>query len=65
MSWSSDYQLVEGKNERLVSLCQQAGATKFLLGPAAQVYLDETDRFLTLYKAGLAGHTYLFKPMLE
>jgi len=42
ISWSRDYQLVEGKNERLVSLCQQAGATKFLLGPAAQVYLDET-----------------------
>jgi hypothetical protein len=42
ISWSSDYHLIEGKTERLVSLCQQAGATKFLLGPAAQVYLDET-----------------------
>ena len=42
ISWSSDYKLVDGKNERLVSLCQQAGATKFLLGPAAQDYLDET-----------------------
>jgi hypothetical protein len=42
ISWSSNYQLIEGKTERLVSLCQQAGATKFLLGPAAQVYLDET-----------------------
>jgi hypothetical protein len=42
ISWSSNYNLIEGKNERLVSLCQQAGAKKFLLGPAAQVYLDET-----------------------
>lgn len=42
ISWSSDYNLIEGKNERLVSLCQQAGARKFLLGPAAQNYLDES-----------------------
>ncbi len=42
ISWSSDFKLIEGKNERLISLCQQAGATKILLGPAAQVYLDET-----------------------
>lgn len=42
ISWSSDYNLIEGKNERLISLCQQAKATKFLLGPAAQDYLDES-----------------------
>jgi arginine decarboxylase len=26
---------------------------------------DEADRFLTLYKEGLAGYTYLLKPTLE
>ena len=41
ISWSSDFTLVEGKNERLISICKQAEATQFLLGPAAQVYLDE------------------------
>jgi arginine decarboxylase len=26
---------------------------------------DEADRFLTLYKEGLDGYTYLIKPTLE
>jgi len=38
---SSDYGLVEGKNERLIELCAQAGATRYLSGPAARGYLDE------------------------
>lgn len=42
LRWSSDYELVEGKTERLVSLCQQAGATRYLSGPAAQAYMDES-----------------------
>lgn len=41
ISWSMDYALVEGKTERLVSLCQQAGASVYLSGPKAQNYLDE------------------------
>ena len=41
MTCSSDYRLVEGRNEKLISICKQAEATQFLLGPAAQVYLDE------------------------
>ena len=41
ISWSMDYTVVEGKTERLVSLCQQAGATHYLSGPAARDYLDE------------------------
>ncbi|MFH1300606.1 MAG: WbqC family protein, partial [Planctomycetota bacterium] len=35
ISWSNDYYCVEGKTERLVSLCMQAGATEYLSGPAA------------------------------
>ncbi|WP_455894006.1 WbqC family protein [Pseudomonas palmensis] len=38
-SW--DYTLGEGKTERLVDLCQQAGATHYVSGPAARDYLDE------------------------
>jgi hypothetical protein len=42
LTWSSDYDLVPGKTERLVSLCQQAGATEYVSGPAAKNYLEET-----------------------
>jgi hypothetical protein len=41
ISWSMDYHLVEGKTERLVDLCVQAGATEYLTGGAAKGYLDE------------------------
>jgi len=42
VSWSMDYTIVDGKNERLISLCQQAGASHYLSGPAARTYLDES-----------------------
>lgn len=38
---SMDYELVDGKTERLVHLCRQAQATEYLSGPNARVYLDE------------------------
>ncbi|MBV6288748.1 WbqC family protein [Pseudomonas aegrilactucae] len=41
ISRSWDYALGEGKTERLVDLCQQAGATHYVSGPAARDYLDE------------------------
>jgi len=41
ISWSMDYDLVEGRNERLVDLCRQAGASEYLSGPSAKTYLDE------------------------
>lgn len=41
ITWSSDYQLSEGKTERLVSICRQAEATEYLSGPAAMDYIDE------------------------
>jgi len=43
LSWSMDYQIVEGKNERLISLCQQAGASRYISGPAAKSYADPTQ----------------------
>ncbi|WP_319797367.1 WbqC family protein [Nitrobacter sp.] len=36
-----DYQLIEGKTERLVSICQQASAAEYISGPAARSYLDD------------------------
>lgn len=38
-SW--DYNLTEGKSERLVNLCIQAEADVYISGPAAKDYLDE------------------------
>lgn len=39
LSWSMDYEMVEGKTERLVAICKQAGATSYLSGPAARDYI--------------------------
>ncbi len=39
-SW--DYTLIEGKTERLLDLCAQAGGTHYVSGPAARDYLDES-----------------------
>jgi len=41
-SWSMDYEQATGRNERLLSICKQAGATEYFSGPAARVYLDES-----------------------
>jgi hypothetical protein len=40
LSWSWDYQFQEGKTERLVSICRQAGAGVYLSGPSAAAYID-------------------------
>ncbi|MGW7773359.1 WbqC family protein [Pseudomonas machongensis] len=42
ISHSWDFRLGEGKSERLVDLCKQAGATDYVSGPAARDYLDES-----------------------
>lgn len=38
--WSWDYVLADGKTERLVDLCRQAGATVYISGPAARDYIQ-------------------------
>ena len=38
-SW--DYKMVDGKTERLVDLCVQAGATEYISGPSAKDYMEE------------------------
>jgi hypothetical protein len=37
-----DYKIVEGKNERLISICNESGATHYLTGPAARNYMDNS-----------------------
>ena len=39
-SW--DYELPEGKSERLAAICTQAGGTEYISGPAAQDYIDDS-----------------------
>lgn len=39
---SAAYQLVEGKTERLLDICRQAGASEYISGPAAAEYLETT-----------------------
>lgn len=54
ISRSWDYQLVEGKTERLADLCVQAGGTAYFSGPAAKHYVDET----VFEQAGVALHWF-------
>jgi hypothetical protein len=39
-SW--DYNLIDGKTERLATLCAQAGGTEYISGPAAKDYVVES-----------------------
>jgi hypothetical protein len=41
LSWSTDYDAAGTKTERLVSLCEAAGAGTYLSGPSAREYIDE------------------------
>ncbi len=62
------YEIVDGKTERLVSLCLQAGATEYVSGPAAREYIDPVlfhDAGITLsYKAysGYPEYPQVFPP---
>ncbi len=39
IAWSMDYDLAEGKTERLVALCRTVGAQRYISGPAAKDYI--------------------------
>ena len=41
LSWSMEYNLGEGKTERLVGICKQAGANEYISGPSAEDYIEE------------------------
>lgn len=42
ISHSWDYQLADGKTERLVDLCIKSGGNQYISGPAAKDYIDES-----------------------
>jgi len=42
ITWSMDYGIIDGKNERLIDLCKKSGASEYLSGPAAKDYMDLT-----------------------
>jgi hypothetical protein len=42
LSWSMDYEVQQGKNESLISICRQSNATHYLSGPAAKDYINES-----------------------
>jgi hypothetical protein len=42
LSWSADYELPKGKNDRLIGICQQVNGAVYLSGPSARSYLDES-----------------------
>jgi len=59
ISWSMDYELKEGKTERLVGLCQSAGGTYYLSGPAAKDYIVDSvfkDAGITLAYMDYSGY---------
>lgn len=68
-SW--DYLLIDGKTERLVSLCEQASATHYTSGPAAKNYLDEAlfiekDIQLTWFSySGYSEYPQLWGPFIH
>lgn len=40
LRWSMEYAAGEGRSEKLLAICLQSGATRYLSGPAAKGYLD-------------------------
>jgi hypothetical protein len=42
LTWSMDYRVCEGRTERLIELCRQAGASRYVSGPRAKDYMDES-----------------------
>jgi hypothetical protein len=56
---SSDYELADGKSERLARLTQQAGGSIYVSGPSARDYLDEklfSDRGLQVEWFDYSGY---------
>jgi hypothetical protein len=39
--WSSEFELLDGQTEKLLSICKQCNAEVYLSGPAAKNYFDE------------------------
>ena len=70
-SWSIDYEIIEGKTEKLIHFCQQAGATEYLSGPAAKDYIDENlfqeagIKLTFMEYSGYPEYSQLFPPFVH
>ena len=65
ITWASDYRPGDGRMQRLVDLCQQAGATEYLSGPSARGYIDETlftEAGIDLHFADYSGYPEYAQP---
>lgn len=60
ISNSLDYLLIEGKTERLLDLCLQAGGSDYISGPAAKDYIEE--RFFDEHGVKLTWFDYTGYP---
>ena len=59
ISQSTDYNLGNGKTERLVDLCMQTNATHYISGPSAKGYIDKNlfdDKKITLEWMDYSGY---------
>ncbi len=54
LRWSNDFELPEGKTERLVHICKELNGTEYYTGPAAKNYMDES----LFEKEGISVHYY-------
>ena len=43
LRWSTEFEKRNSKTERLVDICKAVGATRYLTGPSAKGYLDESQ----------------------
>lgn len=61
LSNSWDYALADDRNERLASICAQAGAQIYVSGPSARTYLDEA----AFRRQGIAVEWFDYGPYRE
>jgi WbqC-like protein family len=52
--WSSDFELAEDRTQRLVNICTNLGGTRYITGPAAKAYMDES----LFSQAGISIHYF-------
>ncbi len=54
---SNEFKIIEGKNQRLIHLCEQAGSSIYVSGEVAKIYLDENE----FNKNGLSIEYFKYK----
>lgn len=69
--WSTEFELVSGKTERLVHICKQLAATEYLSGPTAKSYIQENlfaesgIKLSYMDYSGYPEYTQLFPPFVH